>query len=247
MSLKTSSFLTSLERIRETCLDMLFPLSCVGCGKYGYHLCEDCTARIPRRLHQRCPLCLRRTTPRGDTCFSCTSNEEIDGIFAGSLYTSPLVSSSIHILKYRFIKNISLPLGNWLGRRVIETDISLPHFCIPVPLHPRRLRFRGFNQSTLLAQALIDEMTPNLNTLLLENCLIRTRFTKPQMRTETKDERLHNLRNAFEVTKEGALLIQGKSIWLIDDVSTTGTTLLECAKVLKKAGAKNVFGIVLAR
>jgi len=82
---------------------------------------------------------------------------------------------------------------------------------------------------------------------VLEDCLLRTRFTKPQIKTKSREERLGNLKGAFAFTDESIPLIQNKMLWLIDDVATTGTTLEECAMVLKKAGAKKVFGIVLAR
>ena len=247
MSLNLASFIHTGKKIGTACLDTFFPLFCIGCNTYGHILCSDCQKTFPRRLKQRCPLCFKSTTSRGDTCFSCANREEIDGIFAGSLYKEPLVSLCIHTFKYRFIYDLSHPLGTWLAERVRETDIPLPDLYIPVPLHSRRLRFRGFNQSSLLAEALKDELTPHIGDVLLEHCLIRTRYTKPQMQTTTKDERYNNLRNAFEIRKGTTPLVLGKSIWLIDDVSTTGTTLLECARVLKKAGAKNVFGIVLAR
>ncbi len=247
MSLNSSSFVLFWKKIGIVCLDTFFPRFCIGCGSYGKNLCSDCAKTLPRRLDQRCPLCFKRTTSRGDVCFSCSDIKEIDGIFAPSFYKSPLVSRLIHIFKYQYIDDLSSSLGVWLAERIREEDLILPDIFIPVPLHPRRLRYRGFNQSSLLARTIIDELIPHIDNALLENCLIRTRYTKPQMQTKTKDERCHNLHDAFKIKDDMIPLIVGKSIWIIDDVSTTGTTLLECARVLKKAGAKNVFGIVLAR
>jgi ComF family protein len=187
------------------------------------------------------------TTPHGEICFACYGIKALDGLFAASAYRSPIVTESIHIYKYRFIPSLAIPLGSWLAERVTEVGLPLPDMCVPVPLHPRRLRFRGFNQSTLLARTLASALTPGFDMPVLENCLLRTRFTKPQMKTETRGKRLNNLKNAFAFAEESIPLIQDKTLWLIDDVATTGTTLEECAKVLKKAGAKQVFGIVLAR
>lgn len=82
---------------------------------------------------------------------------------------------------------------------------------------------------------------------VLQDHLIRTRFTKPQMKTSSREERLSNLKNAFTISETSATAIHGKTVWLIDDIATTGTTLEECARALKAAGAKSVFGIVLAR
>ncbi|MEI8096588.1 MAG: ComF family protein [Candidatus Moraniibacteriota bacterium] len=236
-----------MRKIGISFLDMLFPLFCLGCGAHGKYLCDSCLEIFPRRLKQRCPTCLKKITPHGEACFDCSYKNALDGLFAASLYRSPLVSASIHTFKYNFIPSLALPLGSLLAERIIEIDLPLPDICIPVPLHSKRLRFRGFNQSELLAEAFVNALTPGLDIPLLKNSLLRTRYTKPQMKTHTKEERLKNLTAAFTCTKEAISLLQGKSIWLIDDVSTTGTTLEECALALKNAGAKNVFGIVLAR
>lgn len=237
----------ALRKIGVSFLDTLFPLFCFGCGVHGEYLCKKCLDIFPRRLKQRCPTCLKRTTPRGETCFDCSHKNSLDGLFAASLYRSPLVSATIHAFKYQFIPGFSIPLGKWLAERVSEVDLPLPDYFIPVPLHPRRFRFRGFNQSTLLAEAFIDALTPGFDIMLLKNGLLRTRHTKPQMKTHTREERLGNLTGAFAIRPENIPLLEGKSVWLIDDVSTTGTTLEECASILKNAGAKSVFGIVLAR
>lgn len=247
MHLRACSKSDVVRKIGISFLDMLFPLFCLGCGTHGKYLCDNCLEIFPRRLKQRCPACLKKTTPRGETCFDCSHKNALDGLFAASLYRSPLVSISIHAFKYSFIPSLAKPLGQWLAERVLEIGLPLPDYFMSVPLHSKRLRFRGFNQSELLTTAFIDTLTPGFEMIFLKNSLLRTRYTKPQMKTRTKDERLRNLTDAFTVTKESLPLIWGKSIWLIDDVSTTGTTLEECALVLKNAGAKSVFGIVLAR
>lgn len=236
-----------LKKIGVIILDTLFPIHCIGCNAPKEYLCQACLAALPRRLHQRCPTCLKVATPHGEVCFACTGKNSLDGLFAASVYRSPIISEVLHTYKYRFIPAFAYPLGSWFAERVTEADLPLPDYFVPVPLHSRRLRFRGFNQSALLAKTLSDALTPGFAFPILENFLLRTRFTKPQMKTKTREERLGNLKNAFAFVKKSAPLIQGKTLWLIDDVATTGTTLEECAKVLKKSGAKKVFGIVLAR
>ncbi|HLC95080.1 MAG TPA: ComF family protein [Patescibacteria group bacterium] len=228
-------------------LDTLFPIRCISCNTFGAYLCTHCLALLPRRLQQRCPTCLKATTPRGEVCFSCTGKRSLDGLFAASHYRHPLVATAIHTYKYRFIPALSEPLGQWLGGRLADIELALPDLYIPVPLHPRRLRFRGFNQSALLTHILSDTLTPGSVIPVVKNFLLRTRSTKSQIKTVSRDERLHNLYNAFTIAKKSDISIRGKTLWLIDDVATTGTTLEECARVLKKAGAKSVFGIVLAR
>ncbi|MFZ2187597.1 MAG: ComF family protein [Candidatus Moraniibacteriota bacterium] len=226
---------------------MLFPIRCIGCDTPQAFLCQQCLEHFPRRQRQRCPTCLKKTTPRGETCFDCAHIRALDGLFAAATYRAPLVSAALRTFKYNFIPALATPLGGWLADRVREADVPLPDICIPVPLHSRRLRFRGFNQSALLAQACIDALIPGLDLTIASDCLIRTRYTKPQMKTRTREERLSNLLGAFAIAPKNISLIQGKSVWLIDDVATTGTTLEECARILKNSGAKNVFGIVLAR
>ena len=111
---------------------------------------------------------------------------------------------------------------------------------IPVPLHPARLRTREFNQSLLLA----DQLGRNLSRPVSATNLIRTALTDPQTAL-SRQARLRNLRNAFTIRRPHDLA--GKRILLVDDVFTTGTTLNECAKTLRKAGSGQVFALTLAR
>jgi len=111
---------------------------------------------------------------------------------------------------------------------------------VPVPLHRKRLRERGYNQSMLLAQEL-----GKLNSLpVVDDCLIRKLHSPPQARTPTVDERRSNVADAFSC-RDGRL--RDKQVLLIDDVSTSGATLDACARALKEAGAASVWGLVLAR
>lgn len=230
-------------------LDTLFPVRCLGCRAKGAWICERCLRQVPIRLEQRCPACFRHVTPAGEVCFSCrdTAMPALDGIFVASYYRDSLLPHAIHTYKYRFIPALSLPLGHFLASVIEKSALSLPDAIIPVPLHSRRLRFRGFNQSELLARVLSQTITPGLEIPLLPGVLLRIRSTKPQMKTDSREERLANLKNAFALAPGKEAALQGASLWLIDDVSTTGTTLKECAAILKQHGARSVFGIVLAR
>jgi competence protein ComFC len=226
--------------------DLFFPLFCLGCEAYGAWLCPRCLLSLPQRIDQRCPLCLKQLTPHGERCFGCQDRSGLDGVFAASYYHSPLLSYTIHTYKYRFMPALSETLGEFLVRSLQSTDLPLPDIIIPVPLHPRRLRFRGFNQAVLLGQYLSEHLVLGY-PLSFQEILIRRRITKPQMKTRSREERLANLENAFALAPGKKGEVRGRSVWLIDDVSTTGTTLTECARALKKSGAKSVFGIVLAR
>lgn len=228
-------------------LDFFFPIECLGCGSEGAWLCDACLRKIPLRTDQSCPICRKRVTPYGQNCFACQGGASLDGIFVASYYRNPLLKAAIHTYKYRFTKALSLPLGTLLTDAVKRSDLPLPDIILPVPLHPRRLRYRGFNQSELLARELSSRLLPGDTLPMDAHILLRTRNTAPQMKTESKQERLKNLKNAFALSKDDTRDIRGRSFWLVDDVVTTGTTLEECATVLKSAGAKSVFGVVLAR
>jgi ComF family protein len=149
--------------------------------------------------------------------------------------------TAIHELKYAQRSHLAGSLGSllasfaqtWIG----ELKGSL---IMPVPLHPKRLRARGFNQSLLLARCVASKTDSDLDFLSLR----RTKFTKPQTGLSS-EERKRNVRKAFEVVKPQA--VKGRTILLVDDVATTGSTLNECAKALKRAGADSVLCLVLAR
>jgi len=112
---------------------------------------------------------------------------------------------------------------------------------VPVPLHRRRFNWRGFNQSLLLAKYIGDKFYLPVR----EDMILRVKNTKPQTTTKNEEERRKNIDKAFSCPN--AEEMRGKNIILIDDVCTTSATLNECAKELKKAGAKNVWGLVVAR
>ncbi|MFC2048468.1 ComF family protein [Chloroflexota bacterium] len=111
---------------------------------------------------------------------------------------------------------------------------------MPVPLHQRRLRERGYNQSALLS----EELGKLAKLPVVDDCLVRERYTPPQARTATVDERQRNVAEAFTYRNDR---LRDKQVLLIDDVSTSGATLNTCAAALKAAGAKSVWGLTLAR
>lgn len=232
--------------IRQGILDTLFPIHCLGCETDGTFVCPTCFDRIPEPEYQVCPVCRAPYAQAGAVCRQCRRQTSLDGLLIAAPYRHRLVEVAVHTFKYRFIEALADPLARLIERSLSRNSLPLPDAVVPVPLHSRRLRYRGFNQARLLADALATDLTPGLALPVLEP-ICRTRFTKPQMKTSKKEERLQNLSGAFAVESRVAGPLVGKYIWLIDDVATTGTTLAECAKVLKQAGAKTVWGIVIAR
>lgn len=237
-----------LSQLKRALLDLFFPLACLGCGQEDTLLCDRCLASITPTLEQSCPFCRKRITPHGETCFACLDQRvALDGVLVGYDYDQTLLDTAIHTFKYRSIESLSEPLGTLLMQAIRSADLPLPDLIVPVPLHPWRLRYRGFNQSELLGRFLSDHLLPGTSIPLDTERLIRQRFTLPQQKMRSAEDRKRNIRDAFAIRKPGRLLFKGKNIWLIDDVATTASTLEACARVLKKAGAKSVFGIVLAR
>ncbi len=220
-------------------LNAIVPKRCLGCAKFDTWLCDCCHTTLPILTEQHCPICKKATTPLGQVCLKCNKDIYIDSVFIISTFDSSLLRNLIHYLKYKFIKEISNPLGLLIAQTLMNYHIPSPDLIIPVPLHKRRLRWRGFNQSELLAQSV--GLTIPIDTI----SLIRTKYTTSQVKVKSRKKRIDNIKNAFCVVEP--LKIRGKSILLVDDVITTGSTLEECAKVLKKAGAKKVNALVLAR
>lgn len=244
------SFVTSqILRIAKTWIcDAVFPHRCGVCDSIGLPICEACFRAIPRRSKQVCGFCGARETPLGATCFECSPAPE-DGIFASTDYQSPKISRLIHLFKYRFIEDLSAPLGQLLSDSVIASDLPIPDIIVPIPLHPRRERWRGWNQANLLAQALANALPREIAPTLAPNLLIRTKFTAPQMSLQKRNDREQNVKDAFSINNLDGNLpdIHGKRFWLVDDVSASGSTIRECARILKSRGAQEVWGVVVAR
>jgi ComF family protein len=241
-----------LERIHHFVLDTLFPINCLGCGQDGIWLCDKCFKKIDLLSFQVCPKCEKTITQSGLVCLACKTNifpgQEnfyLDGLLVTAKYRQSNLDKLIHLFKYNLIEDLHAPLGKLLIEALLKNNFPIPDMIIPVPLHNRRLRWRGFNQAELLARYISQSLTPGLPIPLENGILLRKKYTGPQMHIKKYSERQENLLDAFSVREN--TLIKNKTVLLVDDISTTGSTLLECAKALKKAGAKKVFGIVLAR
>ena len=148
------------------------------------------------------------------------------------------VRDAIHALKYRGVKTAAETLGRLMSEH-LEANPVPADVLVPVPLHPRRLRSRGYNQSALLAH----EMGRRLNLPVWEDLLVRVKNPPPQVEAQSGEERRNNVSGNFECRSDAA----GFTTLLIDDVATTGSTLSECAYVLKESGASTVHAFTLAR
>jgi len=172
-------------------------------------------------------------------CPSCLGwQAEIDGIRSPFRFDGA-IRQAIHELKYRNLRALAVLLARLLADYLAISPVP-GEVLVPVPLHHKRLRERGYNQSRLLAQ----ELGKLTNLPVVDDCLIRQRHAPPQARTATVDERRSNVADAFSCRDRR---LQDKQVLLIDDVSTSGATLDACARALKEAGATSVWGLVLAR
>ena len=232
------SVLPQVARLGGIALNLLFPQWCVGCGKKGDFICHSCRRSLPRIMPPLCPRC-GKPQSSGILCSSCVSwQAEIDGIRSPFRFDG-VMRQAIHQLKYRNLRTLAAPLARLLND-YLNTSPVPGEVLVPVPLHRKRLRERGYNQSSLLAR----ELGKLTSLPVVDNCLIRQRHAPPQTRTSTVDERQSNVADAFAC---GDQRLRDKQVLLIDDVSTSGATLDACAAALKVAGATSVWGLVLAR
>lgn len=219
------------ERIRDV-FQLFFPETCEVCGnslRYGEHLvCTDCLLDIPKiHLHN-------------------LEHNPVEKIFAGQV---PFVRATaffnyqkhneyaylIHKLKYNGRNDIGLFLGEMFGIALQQSgfldDIDA---IVPIPLHPKRQRKRGYNQSTIVAKGISNIS----NIEIFENAVIRAVYTNTQTR-KNKEERAQNVKGIFEVSN--ASQINGKHVLILDDVITTGATCISCAEtILKQSNVKSI-------
>ncbi len=230
--------LPQVAKLKGIALDFLFPQWCVGCGREGGFICSACRRLLPRVMPPLCPRC-GRPQSSGILCPACVGwQAEIDGIRSPFRFDG-VMRQAIHQLKYRNIRALAGPLAELLNDYLATSPIP-GEVLVPVPLHQKRLRERGYNQSSLLA----EELGKLVDLPVVDDCLIRQRHAPPQARTATVEERRGNVDGAFACRDRR---LQGKQVLLIDDVSTSGATLDACAKALRAVGATSVWGLVLAR
>ncbi len=219
--------------------DILFPPRCAGCGRVGTILCDTCQAQFEPIVAPYCARC-GQPIEEGTLCTMCQSGRfrYLDVARSAAVFQSPL-KEVIHDFKYRGNTRLAVPLAAYMSRRLRVEALHVDAF-IPVPLHERRFRERGYNQAALLARHLGHVAT----IPVWEDVLVRVRHTPPQVTLGFRD-RVKNMEGAFAVVDPAH--VHGRTFLLIDDVMTSGSTLEACAHALKDAGAKRVLGYTLAR
>lgn len=223
----------NITNIKKWLLDMIFPVKCMACKKDGFIVCKSCLKSVLFLEHQNF----------SDGLIACTE-----------YYKNPLVRRMIFGLKYKFYTDIALVLSEIFKTYLVYLSQFNECFknavIVPVPLHTKRFKFRDFNQSKILSECLVRSIKNDLELsgfdLTVVDCLKRVSFSKSQAKS-TKEERAENLRNSIVFNTDFSSTIKNRFVLVLDDVATTGSTINECAKVLKNAGAAKVFGFVLAR
>jgi ComF family protein len=208
------------------------------------YLCDGCRQRAPRIVPPFCAKCSEPFPGAITQTFRCANCEHRTLHFESAVaaYRSRgLVRKLVHEFKYGHHRYLQYPLADWLGETLRDPRLGGRRIdlIVPVPLHPARERERGFNQAALLAELLARK-----TALPLRPLLERIRYTTTQTAYD-RAERMENLRDAFRLRKNRD--VRGLHVLLIDDVLTTGSTLSECARVLKRGGALSVYAATAAR
>jgi competence protein ComFC len=231
----------------DTVLELFYPSNCVGCGEpqdLGTLLCDQCRKSSTRIQAPFCRCCSRPFEGVIAGEFSCPNCEDRAPAFAcavSNYQAKGILRDLIHRFKYGREFYLRGLLAEYLTEAMQDVRIQADPVdgLVPVPLHPTRLRERGFNQADALAEVLSKR-----TRLPVLRCIQRRRYTSTQTQFD-RVERMQNLRNAFVLRKSSD--VRGKNLVLLDDVLTTGSTLHECALVLRAAGAESVRAITVAR
>lgn len=254
-----SSIISHALKGRDFILDLIFPVECLGCGHEGVWLCPECHNKLKCKSFNSCFGCKRKNL-FGEFCPSCRQNFCLDGIWIAGDYDNQILSALIKLLKYHFITDISIILGNFISRylqKMIKCETTTENSAtgkplsgypfidknktviIPVPLHKKRERWRGFNQARALARVIALNFDIRIDAINL----LRVKNNPPQAKLN-ENQRQKNILGCFAWQGQN---LKGQTVILVDDIATTGATLNECAKVLKAAGANEVWGLVVAK
>lgn len=233
-------------RLSRLLLDCIFPKLCLGCGREGEYVCADCRDVFRPTYPSVCFGCQRAARP-GRFCLSCEPRYAFEGIFIAADYEDEMIKKLLRAYKYRFVRELNGELGRLLNQKLEKAMLSLEGNSllarrffqagvIPVPLSPRRRKWRGFNQAELLAGQVAD-----FAGLVCLTQVLQRRHRRAQATLQAA-ERASNVVGAFWAAESVPPLVI-----LVDDVVTTGSTLQACAKALKEAGAEEVWCLVVAK
>jgi competence protein ComFC len=219
------------------CLDWIFPPECGGCDRVGFRWCTECQERllpVPEPFCVICGIPLSRT----NLCPACNiSKPPYNAMRSWTIFEGP-IRNALHKLKYRRNVALGFILAHYLDAYVMQLGWDVDTV-VPVPLGKKRLQERGYNQIGLVAMPLADL----LGLQYKPRAISRIRDTESQVGLSA----LERKKNVLGVFRADPRLVKSRSILLMDDVTTIGTTLTSCAESLLIAGARSVFAFTLAR
>jgi ComF family protein len=225
------------RKLGQMALDLLYPPRCVGCGQGGALYCTTCRALLSYLMPPICPVC-GLPVGRPGVCRQCQEHPlQIDGIRSVAAYEGPLCEV-IRCYKYAYMRGLAQDLGDLLVAFWRANPLPVDTI-VPVPLHRRRLRERGYNQSALLAAYLGNQV----KLPVVCDVLQRNRYTTSQVHLKW-GERRENVAGAFSCADQR---LEGRRVLLVDDVCTTGSTLEACSVALCAGGARSVHALTVAR
>lgn len=224
---------------------LLFPMTCQACGimidsRENGEICATCFAKITFLTTPCCPVCglmFLKSGGESHPCGGCKSRPPFFSKARSLVKYSEDVGVLIHNFKFRGDLSCLATFGRWAENSVFSS-LSTPDYIIPVPLHAKRIQERGFNQAALLAQVFFPGQKKKI-----KHILYRKKNTTSQTQLDGEHRR-QNLKNCFALDPD--VEVKNKTIYIVDDVYTTGTTVNECAKVLMAAGAGCVEVVTLA-
>lgn len=224
----------------QTVTDFVFPPVCAGCGKVGSLFCETCYQQVQWVGSEVCPRCGQLVDDwQMMGCWRCAKRPLTTDQLLTAVYFSPPIPQLVHKFKYMGHFALAETLGAMMMQAWQTAVPSItPTAIVPIPLHPKRHQKRGYNQAELLANVVSHALACPLQPQWLR----RVRHTSPQVDLNAQ-QRQQNIQDAFQ----SDLDLTGQTILLIDDVCTTGATLSDGARALKKQGAINIIGFCLAR
>ncbi len=223
--------------------DFFFPKICVGCSYLGAYICPKCQKKLVYVEKESCFFC-KKPSPFGLTHYSCQKQSSFQGATA-LFYYNDLLKKIIKATKYHFATEVLKEVFHVVDPKKIEKLSFFANFknaaFQPIPLHPNKERERGFNQAKLIT-SFFQKFLPFPEV----NYLQRKKETKPQAEIKDRRKRYLNIKGAFSINPK-VKVEKEKMVIVVDDVVTTGLTVLEAVRTLKKAGVEKVFVLTLAK
>lgn len=217
-------------------LDLIFPKICLGCGKVGKYICENCLSKA-KILKPACPYC-EKASIDGFTHVKCRKKYGLSGLTSIWDYEG-VIKKALLALKYKYSTEAGRELASLFVRELKKSNLIKGGTLVPIPIHWHRENVRGFNQSIEVGKIVAEEM----EWKFIPDLLVKEKSTVSQASLSV-EKRKQNLQGVFTLNPK---VIVPNPVILFDDVFTTGSTLKEAAKVLKRVGTKEVWGLTIAR